>query len=183
MQFECQHRDGPARAGVLSFERGKIQTPVFMPVGTYGTVKAMSPEELIELGAEVVLGNTYHLMMRPGTQVIERHGGLHQFMHWERPILTDSGGFQVFSLGELRTISEQGVTFRSPHNGDKIFLSPEISMSVQAALGSDIVMIFDECTPFPASHDEARLSMELSLRWAARSKAAHQIECDKSTRT
>ncbi|MDA0822886.1 MAG: tRNA guanosine(34) transglycosylase Tgt [Proteobacteria bacterium] len=173
MQFESQNRDGAARAGILSFERGKIQTPVFMPVGTYGTVKAMSPEELIELGAEIVLGNTYHLMMRPGTQVIERHGGLHQFMHWDRPILTDSGGFQVFSLGEMRTISEEGVTFRSPHNGDKIFLSPEISMSVQAALGSDIVMIFDECTPFPASHDEARLSMELSLRWAARSKAAH----------
>ncbi|MFT4560848.1 MAG: queuine tRNA-ribosyltransferase [Gammaproteobacteria bacterium] len=173
MQFECQHRDGAARAGLLSFDRGKIHTPVFMPVGTYGTVKAMSPEELIELGAEVVLGNTYHLMMRPGTSVIEQHGGLHQFMHWDRPILTDSGGFQVFSLGELRSISEQGVTFRSPHNGDKIFLSPEISMSVQAALGSDIVMIFDECTPFPASHDEARISMELSLRWAARSKAAH----------
>ena len=133
----------------------------------------MTGEELVELGAQVVLGNTYHLMQRPGVSVIERHGGLHQFMHWDRPILTDSGGFQVFSLGKLRTISEQGVTFRSPHNGDKIFLSPEISMQVQASLGSDIVMVFDECTPFPATYDQARASMELSLRWAERSKKAH----------
>jgi len=173
MQFELMKCDGSARAGQLRFDRGTIDTPVFMPVGTYGTVKAMTPEELVGLGAEIILGNTYHLMLRPGTDVVARHGGLHEFMHWERPILTDSGGFQVFSLGELRTISEAGVTFRSPVNGDKIFLSPEISMAVQAALGSDIVMVFDECTPYPATHDAARESMELSLRWAERSKAAH----------
>jgi queuine tRNA-ribosyltransferase len=174
MRFECSHTSGSARAGTLHFARGTIQTPVFMPVGTYGTVKAMTAEELVQLGTEVVLGNTYHLMQRPGVSVIERHGGLHQFMHWDRPILTDSGGFQVFSLGKLRTISEEGVTFRSPHNGDKIFLSPEISLQVQASLGSDIVMVFDECTPYPATYDQARASMELSLRWAQRSKQAHE---------
>lgn len=173
MQFEVQHRDGAARACVLEFERGVVRTPVFMPVGTYGTVKAMTPEELIDLGAQIVLGNTYHLMLRPGTDVLKRHGGLHRFMHWKGPILTDSGGFQVFSLGERRTISEQGVTFRSPINGDSIFLSPEISMEVQADLGADIVMVFDECTPYPATVDAARASMELSLRWARRSKTAH----------
>ncbi|MEQ8662081.1 MAG: tRNA guanosine(34) transglycosylase Tgt, partial [Gammaproteobacteria bacterium] len=166
-------RDGAARAGRLVFARGEVETPVFMPVGTYGTVKAMTPEELAGLGARIVLGNTYHLMLRPGTDVIAAHGDLHDFMHWERPILTDSGGFQVFSLGALRKVAEEGVTFRSPLNGDRIFLSPEISMQVQRALGSDIVMIFDECTPYPADLATARASMELSLRWAARSRAAH----------
>ena len=173
MQFELGSLDGNARAGVLRFERGEIQTPVFMPVGTYGTVKAMTPEELVDIGVQIVLGNTYHLMLRPGTEVLKRHGGLHGFMNWPGPILTDSGGYQVFSLGHSRTISEEGVTFRSPVNGDKIFLSPEISMEVQAAMGSDIVMVFDECTPFPATIDAARASMELSLRWATRSKTAH----------
>jgi queuine tRNA-ribosyltransferase len=144
-----------------------------MPVGTYGTVKAMTPEELVELGAEIILGNTFHLMLRPGTQVIRRHGDLHGFTHWERPILTDSGGFQVFSLGEMRKISEAGVTFRSPIDGSRVFMGPEESMQVQRELGSDIVMIFDECTPYPATEQEARDSMELSLRWAARSKEAH----------
>ncbi len=144
-----------------------------MPVGTYGTVKAMTPEELLELGAEIILGNTFHLMLRPGTQVIQRHGDLHGFSHWEGPILTDSGGFQVFSLGEMRKISEAGVTFRSPIDGSKVFMGPEESMRVQRELGSDIVMIFDECTPYPATEQEARDSMELSLRWAARSKQAH----------
>ena len=171
--FEVEARDGAARAGRLRFARGEVETPVFMPVGTYGTVKAMTPEELEGLGARIVLGNTYHLMLRPGTEIIAAHGDLHDFMHWERPILTDSGGFQVFSLGELRSIAEEGVTFRSPLNGDRIFLSPEISMQVQRALGSDIVMIFDECTPYPADEATARASMELSLRWAARSRAAH----------
>ena len=171
--FEVEARDGAARAGRLRFARGEVETPVFMPVGTYGTVKAMTPEELEGLGARIVLGNTYHLMLRPGTEIIAAHGDLHDFMHWERPILTDSGGFQVFSLGDLRSIAEEGVTFRSPLNGDRIFLSPEISMQVQRALGSDIVMIFDECTPYPADEATARASMELSLRWAARSRAAH----------
>ncbi|MEQ8234829.1 MAG: tRNA guanosine(34) transglycosylase Tgt [Gammaproteobacteria bacterium] len=171
--FAVEASDGAARAGRLVFARGEVETPVFMPVGTYGTVKAMTPEELEQLGARIVLGNTYHLMLRPGTEIIATHGDLHDFMHWERPILTDSGGFQVFSLGALRTISEEGVTFRSPLNGDRIFLSPEISMQVQRALGADIVMIFDECTPYPADEATARASMELSLRWAARSRAAH----------
>lgn len=162
-----------ARRGRLSFPRGSVETPAFMPVGTYGTVKAMTPEELVELGAEIILGNTFHLMLRPGTQVIRRHGDLHGFTHWERPILTDSGGFQVFSLGEMRKISEAGVTFRSPIDGSRVFMGPEESMQVQRELGSDIVMIFDECTPYPATEQEARDSMELSLRWAARSKEAH----------
>ncbi len=144
-----------------------------MPVGTYGTVKAMTPEELESVGAQIILGNTYHLMLRPGTEIIEAHGSLHGFMHWQRPILTDSGGFQVFSLGNLRKVAEEGVTFRSPINGDKVFLSPERSLEVQRALGADIAMIFDECTPYPATLAVARESMELSLRWAARSKAAH----------
>jgi len=150
-----------------------VETPIFMPVGTYGTVKAMTPEELTALGAQIVLGNTYHLMLRPGTDIISAHGDLHGFMHWNKPILTDSGGFQVWSLGELRKIREEGVTFRSPINGDKILLTPEISMQVQRALGSDIVMVFDECTPYPATVTQAAESMRLSLRWAARSKAAH----------
>ncbi|MBI4694567.1 MAG: tRNA guanosine(34) transglycosylase Tgt [Gammaproteobacteria bacterium] len=173
MQFVLEAQDGLARAGRMTFGRGLVETPIFMPVGTYGTVKAMAPEDLVELGAQIILGNTYHLMLRPGPAALERLGGLHRFMHWERPILTDSGGFQVFSLGDLRKIEEAGVTFRSPINGDKVFLSPEISMDVQRAIGSDIVMIFDECTPYPATEDEARRSMELSLRWAARSRAAH----------
>ena len=173
MRFELMARDGHARRGRLSFDRGVVDTPAFMPVGTYGTVKGMTPEELIGLGAQIVLGNTFHLMIRPGTEVIARHGDLHGFMHWEGPILTDSGGFQVYSLGELRKITEQGVHFRSPVDGSKWFLGPEESMAVQRALGSDIVMIFDECTPHPASPDEVRASMQLSLRWAERSKAAH----------
>ncbi|MGR8920232.1 MAG: tRNA guanosine(34) transglycosylase Tgt [Gammaproteobacteria bacterium] len=172
-RFVLDARDGAARAGRLEFDRGTVETPVFMPVGTYGTVKAMTPEELVDLGASIVLGNTYHLMLRPGTDIIEAHGDLHGFMHWERPILTDSGGYQVFSLGDVSTIAEEGVTFRSPLNGDRIFLSPEISMQVQRALGADIVMIFDECTPYPADIEQAAASMELSLRWAERSKAAH----------
>jgi len=173
MKFTLEAIDGAARAGRLKFPRGEVETPIFMPVGTYGTVKAMTPEELEGLGARIVLGNTYHLMLRPGTEIVRLHGDLHGFMHWERPILTDSGGFQVFSLGDLRKIAEEGVTFRSPINGDEVFLSPEISMQVQSDLGSDVVMIFDECTPYPASEDEARRSMELSLRWARRSRDAH----------
>ena len=144
-----------------------------MPVGTYGTVKAVAPNELVELGAQIVLGNTFHLWLRPGLEVIAAHGGLHRFMGWQRPILTDSGGFQVFSLGPLRKVSEEGVTFASPVNGDKLFLTPEISMQIQRTLDADIVMVFDECTPYPATRDEAAGSMQMSLRWAARSKAAH----------
>ncbi|VAW88302.1 Queuine tRNA-ribosyltransferase [hydrothermal vent metagenome] len=173
MTFELQQTDGQARRGEVSFPRGSIQTPAFMPVGTYGTVKAMTPEELEGTGAEIVLGNTFHLFLRPGTDVIEAHGDLHDFMGWQKPILTDSGGFQVFSLGAMRKITEEGVTFQSPVNGDKVFMGPEESMAVQRKLGSDIVMIFDECTPYPATYEQARESMELSLRWAKRSKAAH----------
>jgi queuine tRNA-ribosyltransferase len=173
MQFELDNTDGKARRGRLIFERGVVETPAFMPVGTYGTVKGMTPEELDETGAHICLGNTFHLMLRPGTEIIKQHGDLHDFMHWDKPILTDSGGFQVFSLGDLRKITEKGVTFRSPINGEKILLTPEISMQVQRDLGSDIVMIFDECTPHPATESEARVSMELSLRWAKRSKDEH----------
>jgi len=173
MKFDLKTTDGLARRGELRFERGTVQTPVFMPVGTYGTVKTMTPEELREIGAEIILGNTFHLMLRPGTEVIIKHGDLHNFMHWDGPILTDSGGFQVWSLGDLRKITEEGVHFRSPINGDKVFMGPEESMQVQRELGADIVMIFDECTPYPATETEARTSMELSLRWAARSKTAH----------
>lgn len=173
MEFSIQHRDGLARAGQLGFSRGIVRTPAFMPVGTYGTVKAMTPEELTEAGADIILGNTYHLMLRPGTEIIKKHGSLHNFMHWGGPILTDSGGFQVFSLADVSTISEDGVIFKSPLNGDKVLLTPERSMQVQAELGADIVMIFDECTPYPASQERARSSMQLSLRWAARSKQAH----------
>ena len=173
MQFDILRIDGPARRGRLSFARGPVETPAFMPVGTYGTVKAMVPEELRSAGAEIVLGNTFHLMLRPGIEVIERHGGLHGFMHWDGPILTDSGGFQVFSLAAMRKISEAGVSFQSPVDGRRIFLGPEESMAVQCALGSDIVMIFDECTPYPAGERQVRESMELSLRWAERSKRAH----------
>ncbi|MEW7978780.1 MAG: tRNA guanosine(34) transglycosylase Tgt [gamma proteobacterium symbiont of Phacoides pectinatus] len=173
MKFESLATDGPARRGRLIFQRGEVETPAFMPVGTYGTVKAMTPEELRGLGAEIILGNTFHLMLRPGTRVIRRHGDLHDFMHWEGPILTDSGGFQVFSLGKTRKITEQGVHFRSPVDGSRIFMGPEESMRVQRELGSDVVMIFDECTPYPATEAEARESMELSLRWARRSREAH----------
>ena len=173
MEFQLLGHDQSVRRGRLEFTRGTVQTPVFMPVGTYGTVKAMTPEELEGIGAQIVLGNTFHLWLRPGMSVIRAHGDLHDFMHWQRPILTDSGGFQVFSLGEMRKISEEGVHFRSPVDGAKVFMGPEESMQIQHALGSDIVMIFDECTPYPASEQEARESMELSLRWAARSKAAH----------
>lgn len=173
MQFELLKSVGKARRGRLVFERGVVETPAFMPVGTYGTVKGMTPEELADTGAHICLGNTFHLMLRPGTEIMKQHGDLHDFMHWHKPILTDSGGFQVFSLGDLRKISEEGVTFRSPINGEKILLTPERSMEVQRDLGSDIVMIFDECTPYPATTTEARKSMELSLRWAQRSKDAH----------
>src|SRR5689334_3664111 len=174
MKFSVTHRDGAARTGVLELAHGHIDTPAFMPVGTYGTVKAMSPEELEAMGAQIVLGNTFHLWLRPGTDVIGKHEGLHRFMGWKGPILTDSGGFQVFSLGDLRKISEEGVQFASPINGDRLMLTPEESMRIQKALNSDIVMVFDECTPYPASEEQARESMELSMRWAARSKRAHE---------
>ncbi|WP_260294486.1 tRNA guanosine(34) transglycosylase Tgt [Sedimenticola hydrogenitrophicus] len=173
MLFEVTNLDGAARRGRITFPRGSIQTPAFMPVGTYGTVKAMTPEELESGGAEIILGNTFHLMLRPGTEIISAHGDLHDFIHWQRPILTDSGGFQVFSLGAMRKITEAGVHFRSPIDGSRIFMGPEESMAVQRQLGSDIVMIFDECTPYPATELEAWVSMELSLRWAQRSKQAH----------
>ena len=172
--FSLISTDKNARAGLLSVSHGVIATPVFMPVGTYGTVKAMTVEELVSIGAQIVLGNTFHLMLRPGEKVIRNHGGLHDFMSWRKPILTDSGGYQVFSLGDLRKISEEGVTFRSPINGDKIFLSPERSIEVQKWLNSDIAMVFDECTPYPANEEMARISMEMSLRWAKRSKQAHE---------
>jgi len=172
VKFDLLGSDGQARRGRLHLRRGVVETPVFMPVGTYGTVKAMTPEELQGLGAQIVLGNTFHLMLRPGTDVIREHGGLHGFMHWPGPILTDSGGFQVFSLAELRKLSEEGVRFRSPVNGDAVFLSPEISMRVQTDLDSDVVMAFDECPPYPATEAEARQSMELSMRWARRSRDA-----------
>jgi queuine tRNA-ribosyltransferase len=174
MQFEVLATDGAARKGKLTLPHGAVDTPAFMPVGTYGTVKAMSPEELKGLGAQIVLGNTFHLWLRPGLDVIGAHGGLHRFMGWNGPILTDSGGYQVFSLGELRKITEEGVRFRSPVNGDPCFLTPEESMRIQRVLDSDVVMVFDECTPYPAEFAVARDSMELSLRWAERSKRAHE---------
>lgn len=173
MKFDLLAQDGHARRGRLTFDRGTVETPAFMPVGTYGSVKSMTPEEVADTGAEIILGNTFHLMLRPGTEIIAAHGDLHDFMRWQGPILTDSGGFQVFSLGELRKITEEGVHFRSPVNGNKVFLGPEESMAVQRELGSDIVMIFDECTPYPADERTAANSMELSLRWAKRSKEAH----------
>jgi len=173
MKFELLNTDGKARRGRLTFERGRVETPAFMPVGTYGTVKGMKAEEVEATGAEIILGNTFHLMLRPGTDIIEQHGGLHGFMNWPKPILTDSGGFQVFSLGKTRKITEEGVRFSSPVNGEKIMLTPERSMEVQRSLGADVVMIFDECTPYPAEHQVAKVSMELSLRWAQRSKDAH----------
>jgi queuine tRNA-ribosyltransferase len=174
MKFSVLNTSGLARRGTLSLAHGTVQTPAFMPVGTYGTVKAMSPLELHEIGAHIVLGNTFHLWLRPGMEVIGAHGGLHRFMGWDGPILTDSGGFQVFSLGALRKITEEGVRFQSPVNGDKLFLTPEESMRIQRVLNSDIVMVFDECTPYPATETEAADSMRLSLRWAARSRAAHE---------
>ncbi|NLD14360.1 MAG: tRNA guanosine(34) transglycosylase Tgt [Gammaproteobacteria bacterium] len=173
MQFELLATDGRARRGRLSFPRGTVETPAFMPVGTYGTVKAMLPRDIKDIGAQIILGNTFHLWLRPGTEVIKKHGDLHNFMQWQGPILTDSGGFQVFSLGAMRKIKEEGVYFSSPVDGSKVFMGPEESMQVQRELGSDIVMIFDECTPYPADMDTARTSMELSLRWAKRSKIAH----------
>jgi len=174
LSFNLLKTSDQARRGQLEFPRGSIQTPAFMPVGTYGTVKAVKPEEVKELGAEIILGNTFHLMLRPGTEIIKAHGDLHDFMNWDKPILTDSGGFQVFSLAKMRKITEEGVHFQSPVNGSKVFLSPEVSMQVQKDLGSDIVMIFDECTPHPATEEQARESMQLSLRWAKRSKDAHE---------
>jgi queuine tRNA-ribosyltransferase len=168
MQFNLAAQDGAARRGRLEFARGTVETPAFMPVGTYGTVKAMTPEDLEAVGAEIVLGNTFHLYLRPGLEVIAAHGGLHHFMHWRRPILTDSGGFQVWSLAQMRKITEQGAHFRSPIDGSPVFLSPEESMRIQRTLGSDIAMSFDECTPYPATEEEARTSMELSMRWAQR---------------
>ncbi len=173
LRFEKLASDGLARRGRLHFDRGVVDTPAFMPVGTYGTVKGVTPEEVAESGAQILLGNTFHLMLRPGTQIIAEHGDLHDFMHWDGPILTDSGGFQVFSLAEGRKVSEAGVEFRSPVDGSRVFLDPERSMAVQRALGSDIVMIFDECTAWPVEWSEAKRSMELSLRWAERSRSAH----------
>ncbi|MHB1592019.1 MAG: tRNA guanosine(34) transglycosylase Tgt [Sulfuricella sp.] len=174
MKFDLRATDGPARRGTLTLAHGTVETPAFMPVGTYGAVKAMSPAELKEIGAHIVLGNTFHLWLRPGLEVIAAHGGLHRFMGWDGPILTDSGGFQIFSLGELRKITEQGVKFQSPVNGDRCFLTPEESMRIQKVLNSDIVMIFDECTPHPADLQQAGDSMRLSLRWAERSRRAHE---------
>jgi len=173
MTFQRIASDGAARRGRLQFPRGSVETPLFMPVGTYGTVKAMTPEELEACGTELIVANTFHLMLRPGTDHIQAHGDLHEFMHWSKPILTDSGGFQVFSLGDMRRISEEGVSFRSPVNGDPVFLDAETSMAVQRRLGSDIVMAFDDCTPLPATESQTRDSMQRTLRWAARSKEAH----------
>ena len=168
IHYELLRREGLARRGRLTLARGSIETPAFMPVGTYGTVKAMTPEELEGIGAQIILGNTFHLMLRPGTAIIDAHGGLHGFMHWNKPILTDSGGFQVFSLAELRKITEEGVKFRSPIDGSPVRLTPEDSVDVQRSLGSDIAMAFDDCTPWPATEAQARESMERSMRWAAR---------------
>ncbi|HJL69158.1 MAG TPA: tRNA guanosine(34) transglycosylase Tgt, partial [Prochlorococcaceae cyanobacterium Gl_MAG_24] len=173
MKFEKLGQSGEARRGRLTFPRGTIETPCFMPVGTYGTVKGMLPRDIEATGAEIILGNTFHLMLRPGTDIIKQHGDLHDFTQWHKPILTDSGGFQVFSLGAMRKITEEGVAFRSPVDGAKVFMSPESSMQVQRDLGSDVVMIFDECTPYPATEQEAAKSMRMSLRWAQRSKDAH----------
>jgi queuine tRNA-ribosyltransferase len=174
MEFSVTAQCGAARRGRLTLAHGVVETPVFMPVGTYGTVKAMAPRELEELGAQIILGNAYHLWLRPGLEVIAAHQGLHRFMGWPHPVLTDSGGFQVFSLGPLRKVHEDGVTFASPINGDRMLLTPEISIEIQRTLDSDIAMVFDECTQHPATRDESAISMQLSMRWAQRSKAAHQ---------
>ena len=181
MKFQLLNTDGQARRGTLTLNHGVVETPVFMPVGTYGSVKAMSPVDLDEVGAEIVLGNTFHLWLRPGLDVVGKHAGLHRFMGWDKPILTDSGGFQVWSLGTMRKISEDGVKFASPINGDRMFLTPEESMRIQRVLNADVVMVFDECTPYeiegrPATEAEARASMELSMRWAARSRAEFDRE-------
>lgn len=173
MSFTVKATDGLARRGEISFPRGTIQTPAFMPVGTYGTVKGVTTDQVRDSGAEILLGNTFHLMSRPGAEQVAKLGGLHQMIHWDRPILTDSGGFQVFSLGKMRKITEDGVKFRSPVDGSEVWLDPERSMDVQRQLGSDIVMIFDECTPYPVSYEDSKKSMELSLRWAKRSLIAH----------
>jgi len=173
MQFKLLSTDGKARRGSLAFDRGNVETPAFMPVGTYGTIKAMTPKAVRDTGAEIILGNTFHLMLRPGAEVIKAHGSLHEFMQWKRPILTDSGGFQIWSLSERRKITEKGVTFASPVDGTRVFLGPEESMAVQEALGSDIVMCFDECTPYPATEKQASESMQMSMRWAARCRLAH----------
>jgi queuine tRNA-ribosyltransferase len=175
MRFSVIATSGAARRGRLELAHGVVETPVFMPVGTYGTVKAMAPHELIEVGAQIVLGNTFHLWLRPGMDVVAAHGGLHRFMGWGRPILTDSGGFQVWSLGPLRKVAEEGVAFASPVNGDKLFLSPELSMQIQRTLDADVVMVFDECTPWPATREEAAESMALSLRWARRSRDEFEV--------
>jgi queuine tRNA-ribosyltransferase len=172
VKFTVQAVDGAARCGRLELARGAVETPAFMPVGTYGTVKGVTPEELVACGAEIVLANTFHLMLRPGPEIVRAHGGLHRLMHWERPILTDSGGYQVFSLAAMRKLTEQGVRFRSPVDGSEVFFDPERSMQIQRALDSDVAMVFDECTPYPASEAGARESMERSLRWAERSRRA-----------
>ena len=173
MRFTVDASDEQARSGTLQFPRGTMSTPAFMPVGTYGTVKGLNPRQIEATGAEIILGNTFHLMLRPGTETIKLHGDLHDFIGWQRPILTDSGGFQVFSLGQMRKISEAGVKFRSPLNGDEIFLGPESAIEIQQQLGADIIMVFDECTPYPASEQQARDSMQLSVRWAQRCKQTH----------
>ena len=180
MEFKVLATSGRARRGRLSLAHGEVETPVFMPVGTYGTVKAMAPRELDELGAQIVLGNTFHLWLRPGIEVIAAHGGLHRFMGWPKPLLTDSGGFQVWSLGAMRKVREEGVTFASPVNGDRMLLTPEVSMQVQRALDSDIVMVFDECTAHPATRDEAATSMELSLRWASRCRTEFDGQANRN---
>ena len=180
MKFDINSRCGDARRGTLFFRRGEVRTPAFMPVGTYGTVKSVTPEEVAENGAEIILGNTFHLMLRPGTKVIRKHGGLHEFMNWGKPILTDSGGFQVFSLAAIRKLSEEGVRFQSPLDGDEVFLTPEISIEVQHDLNADVMMVFDECTPYPVTEDEARESMQLSLRWAARSRRRFDVLREES---
>lgn len=177
LSFQLLATDGKARRGTVTLNHGVVQTPIFMPVGTYGSVKSMLPHELEEINAHIVLGNTFHLWLRPGTEIMDLHGGLHQFMGWDKPILTDSGGFQVFSLKGMRKITEEGVTFASPINGDRLFLTPEESMRIQRSLNSDIAMVFDECTPYliddrPATHDEAAQSMRMSMRWAKRSRTA-----------
>jgi queuine tRNA-ribosyltransferase len=171
--FQLQATDGQARAGLLELNHGTVQTPIFMPVGTYGAVKGVTPQVLGErIGAQIILGNTFHLWLRPGLDIIEKHQGLHRFVNWQKPMLTDSGGFQVWSLGDLRKISEEGVAFQSPVNGDKLFMAPEDSMRIQHVLNSDIAMAFDECTPYPATREQAAASMQLSMRWAKRSRVA-----------
>jgi queuine tRNA-ribosyltransferase len=176
MKFNVSATSGYARRGELDFPRGKVETPAFMPVGTNGTVKALEVENLEETGSEIILGNTYHLMLRPGDELVKNLGGLHKFANWDKPILTDSGGFQVWSLGDLAKITEEGVSFQSPYDGKKCFMSPEDSMQIQENLGSDIVMVLDECTPYPSEHQQAKTSMELSLRWAKRSRDAHKSD-------